>query len=225
MPFSPLPRTFLDDLIRHATGRVVELGCGDGAFARLLAPVGLRPLLLDRRRPIAGSAAGVVADALHPPLPPASVQLLLAANLLRHVARPGPGRPVPPVWRELVAPGGSLYIFEDEPADAPAAVRNYRDLQAYLAGVAPGQRRPLLSARDFRRACGDGKGPGDVAGAWTFGCERNTWPSDAPAVLRMLAGGGRVEAGGAAARLQSAIAASGLDYGYYWWACWHREES
>jgi SAM-dependent methyltransferase len=222
MPFSPLPKTFLEDNRRLGSGTVVELGCGDGSFARLLRGAGARPWLLDRRHPRTGSAAGIVADAQDPPLPDGCVDLLVAANLLRHLAPPTRRRPVPPAWRALVRPGGCLYIFEDEPCAAPAAARNYRDLQVHLARIAPEWRRPLLAARTFARCCAAER---DATGEWSFGRRRNKWPSNPDAVLRFLGGTDAEPDGGEAQRLSEAIAASGLDYGFYWWARWQRREA
>ncbi|MFO7653146.1 MAG: class I SAM-dependent methyltransferase [Candidatus Krumholzibacteriia bacterium] len=206
---------FLDDLhaVRH--GRVTELGCGDGRLAALLRERGVRPLLLDRRRPWQGTSAEVVADACRPPLRAGGWNLVLAASLLRHVHRPRPGEPVPRPWADLVAPGGSLWVFEDEPLSRPRPARNYRDLQGFLSRVVAG-RRPLLSRREFAAACRDGRG------TWRLGSQENRWPVDTAAVLQLLRGTGPVSAG-EAERLCTAIASHGLSYGRFWWARWSPE--
>jgi SAM-dependent methyltransferase len=225
MPFSPLPKKFLEDLTRitQQAGRVVELGCGDGKLAELLRRIGARPLLLDRRHPRLGSAAQVVGDARRPPLRRGTVDLLLAANVIRHLGFPRSNRPVPAVWHDLVAPGGCLYVFEDSPESGTPALNNYRDLQTYLARVAPELRRPLVPRARFATACRRERS----APAWRFGRERNTWPCDIEVVLQLLAGVREEPASpaGEGRELRDRIARDGLDYGYYWWARWERTVS
>lgn len=220
MPFTPLPKTFLDDLDRVRGGRVVELGCGDGLLTAQLRRHGATPVAVDRLRPALGSVADVVADALLPPLAKGSVDLIVAGNLLRQIW-PLPGeRPVPDPWREALAPRGCLYLFEDEPAERPAAARHYRDLQALLARLLPESRRPLLAAATFRRACAADR---DAAG-WSFGAATNRWPVDRRNVLVWLTRP-RLSEGDEVARLSAGIAADGLAYGDYWWARWCQEEA
>lgn len=216
MPFSPLPTTFLDDLTRAGDRGVLELGSADGGFTRLLRERGARVVTLDRRR----SAAAVVGDALAPPLRAGSFAMVVAANLLRHLWRRVDPAQGPTAWRDLLAPGGSLYILEDEPAPAPRAVRNYRDLQTFLAGVYELQRGPLLASGTFAAARRRWRWPG----VWLDGSAPNRWPADPQAVVALLAGE-RLEAGSQADRLRRAIARDGLSYGSYWWTRWRREET
>ncbi len=214
MPFCPLPTTFLDDLKRAGHRGVLELGCGEGGFTRLLREQGATVVALDRRR----AAAALVGDALAPPLRAGSFQMVVAANLLRHLWRRLDPEQGPAVWRDLLAPGGCLYILEDEPARAPRAARNYRDLQGFLARLHDLQRGPLLPCRTFAAARRRWRWPG----SWQDGMAPNAWPADPAAVVALLAGE-RVEVGGEAARLRRAIERDGLSYGSYWWSCWREE--
>lgn len=217
MSFSPLPATFLDDL-RWARGRtVVELGCGDGRFTAVLRRHGARPVGLDRRRPAAGSAAAVVADARRLPLREGSVALLVAANLLRQLW-PLPGRAaVPADWQRCLAPGGRLWVFEDEPTARPASARNYRDLQAFLARLDVWSRRPLLARAEFLRCLGGGP----AADRWRCDAAANAErPGDLGPLLAGLESGGDE---GEGRRLAAAIRRHGLAYGDFWWARWQGE--
>jgi SAM-dependent methyltransferase len=223
MSFSPLPTTLLEELAGRRGEPVVELGCGDGRLSALLEARGCAVWRLDRRPPWHGSAAQVVADAGALPLGEGSVGLLICANLLRHLWPPPGGRVVPDDWRRCLRAGGALFILEDEPRSRPAAVRHYRDLQAFLARVDPGGRRPLLPRQRFEaRLARSGE-----RGGWRTGAGRNRYPADrraAAALLRGTGTGTRDGGEGEAARLARAIARDGLDYGEYWWACWNGAE-
>ncbi len=216
MPFCPLPTTFLDDLARAGERGVLELGSGDGGFTRLLRERGADVVTLDRRR----SGAMVVGDALAPPVRAGSFPMVVAANLLRHLWRRVDAEHGPLAWRDLVAPGGCLYILEDEPVKAPRAARNYRDLQAFLSGLHELQRGPLLSCRTFAAARRRWRWPG----AWRDGMAPNAWSADPAAVIALLSGE-RVENGSVADRLRRAIERDGLHYGSFWWSCWREERT
>lgn len=221
MSFFPLPPTFLEALQTARAGRFVEIGCGDGRFTALLTTAGARPWALDRRPPWVGSVAQVVADGRRLPLLDASLDLLVAANLLHHLWSPRAGSGLLDDWRRCLAPGGRLFIFEDEPAARPLAVRNHRDLQAFLARLDPQRRRPLLARGEFRRRQAGLAG----GGVWRFGRQLN---ETAVADLDSLRGwllGDRQAATGEARRLATAIGEHGLSYGHYWWASWSREGS
>ncbi len=223
MSFSPLPATFLDDLRARARGRgrVVELGCGDGRFTAVLSSAGAAPLRIDRLPPWRGSVADVVADARTLPLADGSCDLVVAANLLRSFWPPPNGAAVPEDWRRCLRPGGALWIFEDEGLARPAAARNYRDLQDFLARIDPWGRRPLLPSARFRARLGAER----AGGRWQLGRQRNTTAvGDREAVLRLLRGAGGA-AGGEAARLEASILRNGLSYGVFWWARWSVEEA
>jgi len=212
MPFCPLPATFLDDLQR-TRGPVLELGSGDGTFTSLLRQAGHEPVTLDRN-PLA--TARIRGDALQPPLR-ACFDLVVAANLVRHLW-PRLREQGPRCWRDLLVPGGTLWILEDEPLADPLPARNYRDLQALLAQLVPAGRQPLLGWAEFqnhRRAW-------NWDGRWDDGRQENTWPLDPAAVNAWLAPGVQ-EPGGEAARLTASIAAHGLSCGQCWWSRWERE--
>jgi len=219
MPFTPLPKTFLDDLARWRRGRVVELGCGDGLLTEQLRDRGVDPITIDRMSPTAGTIAAVVGDAIELPLCREQIDLVVAGNLLRQMWPLPEGAPVPDGWRDALAPAGCLYVFEDEPLSEPPAARHYRDLQVFLARLLPETRRPLLPLATFRRACAGSPG----AAGWSFGLVDNGWPVDRQDVLVWLA---RPDlcAGQEAARLVAAIAADGCSYGRFWWARWSGED-
>jgi SAM-dependent methyltransferase len=218
MPFTPLPKTFLEDLKRTRLGQVVELGCGSGLFTAQLRRCGAQPLAIDRRPRGAGNHADVAADALALPLRRASVDLLVAGNLLRHLWPLADDRPVPYWWYDVLAPSGVLYVFEDEPVAAPRPARNYRDLQAFLARLQPESRRPLLPLKAFSSRC---RGPDDSG--WSFGEAENHWPISRQDVLSWLRRP-NMEAEHEASALVAAIADEGLSYGRFWWARWCRED-
>ena len=217
MSFFPLPRIFLTDLESGADPQVVELGCGDGRFGAVIADAGVRAIGIDRRPRSCGTAADLVGDVVDPPLLPGSVQVLVAANLLRHLDLPGPDA-VPASWTGLLRPGGVLWIFEDEPGDATAGAANYADLQSWLARLVPG-RSPLLSLASFRDCFSPGADEG-----WSFGLAANEYPASVDGALAVLEPDfGDVE--GEAGSLADRIRADGLGYGQYWWARYAPGES
>jgi SAM-dependent methyltransferase len=218
MPFSPLPRIFLEDLRRLGSAGVLELGSGDGRFTALLRERGVAPVTLDRRSPLGGATPLIRGDALRPPLS-GRFAIVVAANLLRHVWPQVAGcGPVP--WQELVAPGGCLWILEDEPLGRPPAVRNYRDLQTMLAQLLPTERAPLLAAAAFRRRRRSWRWPG----GWHDGEEENRWPLAAAPVVAWLQAG-RPRPGGEVDRLLAAIRRDGLSCGRCWWTRWQPQEA
>ncbi len=218
MSFEPLPRAFRDDLAACDRGscHILDLGCGTGAAwtqeLRIAQPVGM-----DRFPPRMGTVAAVVGDAIRAPLRSAAFDLVVASNLLRHLLPNAEGADLISGWQDLVRPGGALYLFEDEPEGAPAGVRNYRDLQAFLARVDPGHRGALVSLVTFRTWCDRWGG----AENWQTGLMRNEMTADTDAVIEMLRGSGSAPEG-EAARLIAAIKTDGLNYGRFWWAAWHR---
>ena len=220
MPFSPLPCPFLDEagalaLRPHVA---VELGCGAGDFGAVLASTGLKVLGLDTGRPLPPDRPAVLGDALRPPLLPGSCDLLIAANLVRHLAPRRPELDFLAAWIGLLRPGGALYVFEDEPRGGPGPAGNYGRLQTLLAKVAPDGRGPLLGRDVFVQKATALQLTVADSGTWT-----NTWPLDARAVLTMLASG-RPEPGGDVARLMRAIGRDGIACGPAWWARLQRED-
>lgn len=214
MPFHPLPTIFTEHLSRldPAFDVVLELGSGEGEFQALVAAAGVRCWGLDRRLPAGESPWDLVGDARRPPLKPGAVTILVAANLVRHLA---PRRRLAEFvtrWRRLLKPGGALYICEDEPGRETAAQRNFEDLQAFLAQLMPETRGELLARDRFAQLVGANIAPTD----WSFGRVRNRTALDSRTVLRFLAGGGPRT--GAVAGLMRRIGRDGLAPGSYWWA-------
>ena len=213
MAFVPLPNQLLDILHRQPDLTVLELGCGDGRFSRILAGEGADVWGLDLVPPARGTVARVVGDARRPPLRPGHWPVVVAANLVRHLA---PDRGVAALvrgWLDLVATGGSLWILEDAPGGTSPAEANFAALQALLAEL-PG-RGPLLGLAGFladMKARSDGIAVTVTAAAE----EENRYPLESLAVLAMLESG-RPAPGTPADHLAQAIAADGVTCGRYWW--------
>lgn len=218
MSIAPLPAPLIDRLDR--AGRVLDLGCGETTLLDGGKRDGALYVALDRRGPTFGSVANLVADALQPPFRRESFDLVVAAQLFRHIGEPGGAAGILSCWQDLVKPGGALYLFEDEPDLADPACANYVALQAFLARLLPERRRPLLPRSRFEAIIG----ATDRATGWTLGSAANELKPDPAAVLAMLQGAARDE-GGEAARLGRRIAADGLSYGRFWWACWTAAEN
>jgi SAM-dependent methyltransferase len=214
MPFDPLPETLTDLLDGPETSRLcaVEFGCGDGRLLNVLRRRGLNCAGLDRMPRIAGSVADVRGDACCPPLRLGSLDLIIAANLVRHLLPAQPTFGFLTIWLSLLKPGGAVLILEDEPTSNPRAAARYRDLQTFLARLCPAERGPLVSGKAFRRKLP----PSLAARVDCFGTAANAWPQNADAVVAMLRAGAPT-AGGEAARLADAISADGLSCGRQWW--------
>jgi SAM-dependent methyltransferase len=215
MSFAPLPKILRNRFaeLDPATAVVVELGSGDGRFLKEIRPLGIEVLGLDRALPGSGVDADLVADACRPPLRDGSCDLVIAANLVRHLAGRRRSLDFLPAWFRLLRPGGSLFILEDEPVRRPRGATAYRLLQDFLSRVMPDGRGPLMGLGEFR----DRIASAGIGGVWEFGGDVNTYPLDADAVVGMLRGAD-LDPGGEAARLADRIAKDGLDPGRYWWA-------
>ena len=221
MSFTPLPTTLstiLADL--HPTrARVVELGSGDGRFTAEIRRTGVSVIGVDRALPATGARASVVGDALSPPVLPGSCDLVLVANLVRHLlpSRPDPG--FLSAWTDLLVPGGWLFILEDEPTPRPKGAVRYRQLQEFLARVVPRGRGPLIGLGTFR----------DILArhrrheGWIFGGDVNRYALDPEPVVAMLRGAD-LDPNGQAARLAADIERDGLDPGRFWWAAHQRPQ-
>lgn len=214
MSFTPLPKTFIDLCLNSdfPSPRILELGCGDGRFREVLTDSDINSWGLDRIGPYGGTVADIVGDALFPPVAPGTLDLLLAPNLCRHLASADPSLGFLARWLEILKPGGSLFIFEDEPDDTPAGVARYRDLQVFLSRLMPESRGPLLPLVEFKTRVSALEFPAD----WNFGLVRNLQTIDPAVVLEMLGQGGEPE--GESGRLMRAIGSDGLDPGCFWWA-------
>jgi len=208
--FDPLPAPLLEALDRSPPGRVVELGCGDGRLARIMAGHRAWPLGMDRVRQPGVDFPFVVGDVARPPLRAGAWDVVVLANLLRHLPEAAIRAELWYSWLDLLGADGDLFILEDEPAVGPGPAWNYMRLQALLAEL-PG-RGPLLPLVEFRRRCR--RGPVRIAAA---GLQANRYPLDATAVGDMLADG-TPPRGSAAAKLAADIARDGIALGSYWWA-------
>ncbi len=214
MAFSPLPTRFTDILadLDPDCSTVLELGSGEGHFQALVAGQGQTCLGMDIRQPLSSTGCDLVGDARRPPLKPGSVSVLVAANLVRHlVPRHKLGQYVAS-WRALLKPGGSLFIFEDEPSQATRPERNFRDLQAFLAQLMPESRGPLMPLKRFQQLV-----TVEPADGWSFGQQFNHETIDAAAVVEFLSGGDGV-ASGLVGGLIKSIGRDGLAPGHFWWA-------
>jgi hypothetical protein len=214
MSFTPLPTIFTDicDDLDSPSSQIMELGCGDGRFREVMTGLGISCWGLDRIGPDCGTVADVVGEAGAPPVRARSLDLVVIPNLLRHMLPVEAGVGFLGRWLELLKPGGSLYIFEDEPGDDSPGEANYRDLQVFLSRLLPESRGPLVPLEKFRT---NSAAFLDRA-AWEFGKVRNRQAIAAEPVLEML--GHQYEPGGEVGRLVKNIGAHGLDPGYYWWA-------
>ncbi len=93
--------------ISGGTTTLLDVGCGDGLFL-LRQPARLRVGLDIRPRPIPGRPVPLVqADALHPPLSPASFDTIFAFDIIEHLAD---DRRFLAAVVELLAPGGTLWL-------------------------------------------------------------------------------------------------------------------
>lgn len=221
MSFAPLP-TILSRILADldpARARVLELGSGDGRFSAEIRRTGVSVMGMDHALPGLGADAVLAGDALAPPVRQGSCDLVLAANLVRHLRPAHPALDFLAAWRDLVAPGGWLFILEDEPTPRPRGAVRYRQLQDFLARVMPSGRGPLIGLGAFRDTL-SGHG---LAEGWTFGGAVNRYPLDAGPVVDMLRGAD-LDPDGQAARLAADIAKDGLDPGRYWWAAHQRPQ-
>jgi SAM-dependent methyltransferase len=216
MPFAPLPAEFLKilDNISDSHAVVLDLGCGEGHFTQMVSRPGIHVFGLDMS--LSGSPGlDLQGDALDPPVLPGSIDLLLAANLVRHLLRGDPEGTFLHKWQKLLKPGGVMVLFEDEPAESPKAVKNYHDVQLFLAQLVGPGRGPLLPWKKFQKIASGQPYPG----SWKFGLEENGTVADPSRVLDFLAGtSGQVAP--EVANLMAGIKMNGLAYGSYWWAQW-----
>lgn len=130
MSFWPFPKTLLDELRAGlALGPGVELGSGEGVLRDRLASVDIHLIATD----IAG-ACDLRLDASRLPFTGQSLGLVVAGNLLRHLAAPARRQLVGEAARVLVH-GGRLLLLEDDPVARTPAEQNYRSTLDLLARV------------------------------------------------------------------------------------------
>ncbi len=217
MSFSPLPDLFLDhfESCLQNSGRVLDLGCGDGEFFALMDHQGVEMVGLDRMGRAAGTVADVVGDVHQPPLQPGSFDMVVAANLFRHIISDDPKAAFLGRWMELLKPGGALFIFEDEPSSRPGPEKNYKDFQDFLFRLMPAGRGPLVPLAEFKVMAG----LANAETRWVSGMDRNEMSPNSDLVLEMLSGDGGKPVG-EPVNLAEAIKRDGLAYGNFWWARW-----
>lgn len=195
-------------------GCVVELGAGEGAFADRLASLGVRPVLVDPRPlPAHGRWPRVRAASPCLPLRDASCGLIVLANTVRHLDGDELGEHARE-WRRCLAPGGELWVLEDDPDDDGPAARNYRRCLELLARTGPGRGGALgwEQARDRLSPV--------LGEAVDHYRETNRTPvEDALAPLGWMRAVGRVPAGEISA-LERDVVREGMAYGRYWFGAW-----
>ena len=112
--------SLLVPLMPAAPARIADLGCGTGSLAILLAEAGYRvsgldlaPAMVKRARAKAGQAGVdaefVVADAMEPPWPAGTFDVLLARHVLWALPSAGIGLDR---WFELLKPDGRMVLIE-----------------------------------------------------------------------------------------------------------------
>ncbi|MBE0567101.1 MAG: methyltransferase domain-containing protein [Krumholzibacteria bacterium] len=220
MPFAPLPGPFLDEAgaLASRPHTVLELGCGGGGLTGILRRLGLQVVALDRVRPLPQGEAALLGDALAPPVRTGACDLVVAANLLRHLAARRRIRDVLAPWTGLLRPGAALYLFEDAPRPARGPAGNYGRLHGLLHRLDPATRGPLLEVAPCLEAARE-LGLRADSGQWT-----NTWPVDPAAVLAMLRSG-RPRVGGEVDDLIAGIEREGIVCGPAWWMRARQDET
>jgi len=218
MSFWPLETSLTDEIRGRAPA--IELGGGDGAFARILTRVGVRPMLLDIDPSMLRAAhprvPAVVGEAARLPLRSGQVQLLSCANLLRSLTDQ-----LDRLAREChraLSRGGCLLILEDDPIASTPAEQNYRDTLALLASVDPRRGKAIGSeavAAPFRAAFGEPS---------LRGVHRNELsvaepmrPLDWLAARRL-----NTERAERVRRLSVNVRRNGMSYGNYWFELYSR---
>ncbi|MSO65499.1 MAG: class I SAM-dependent methyltransferase [Alphaproteobacteria bacterium] len=135
---------YLSDIAWPMGARVVELGCGTGPVARVLAArpevadvlaVDPSPVLIERARELGATIPKLrfaVGDARTLTLPATSCDVVIFHTALCHI--PEPGRALAEAHRILV-PGGWLAVFDGDYATATVATAEHDPLQTCSAAV------------------------------------------------------------------------------------------
>ncbi|MFF8957593.1 class I SAM-dependent methyltransferase [Streptomyces sp. NPDC014894] len=123
----------LDSWLPLGPADVLDVGCGTGSLARLLAEVGhrvtgvdLSPRMVERARVklVAGGLAGrfLVGDAAAPPLGDERFDVVLSRHLVWTLPDPGAALKE---WVSRIRPGGTLVLVEGRWREAGAAADPY----------------------------------------------------------------------------------------------------
>lgn len=218
MSFSPLPVEFLkllEKLQSISNPRILDFGSGSGDFSRLLSGYDLPLWGVDFLPKAAGVDARIRGNAIIPPILVGSLDCILAGNLVRHLLVQDRHGLFLQTWLMLLRPGGSIFLFEDEPGESRCAAGNYNNLQSFLAQLMPSVRGPLFSLSELHQQMPDWT-PDQK---WTTGLVQNELKPDIKAVCSMLRGDpSEMEPNGLVGKLLSDIDRYGLSYGSYWWA-------
>jgi 2-polyprenyl-3-methyl-5-hydroxy-6-metoxy-1,4-benzoquinol methylase len=151
------------DAVPRPCGRALDVGCGDGLFARQIAPLAAHVVAIDRDEAILEAARGagggveyVLGDFLAYPFEPASFDFVLSVTALHHMdAEAALVR-----MAELLRPGGTLAVVglaanvypRDLPRVAAAALadRVYRSTREVYRSEAPRSWPPPTTYREIR---------------------------------------------------------------------------
>lgn len=204
MSFWPFPKTLLDELSRGLEcGPGIELGSGDGRLRRRLKSAGIELIASDLNAP-----SDVRADAVDLPFRPASLGLVVAGNLVRHIPRASRARFFEEVARVL-APGGRILVLEDHPDARTPAESNYRDALRLLARVDTSRG----VAVDLEKVLEESE-PGLVELVWSASLENEEKPDQPLAPADWIeAHAGNLQ--GAVSAHRQEVLAHGMEYGRF----------
>jgi ubiquinone/menaquinone biosynthesis C-methylase UbiE len=136
--------SYLGDLDLKPGARIVEIGCGSGSIARMIADrpsvgdvVGFdpSPILIERARHVSAAASDVsfqVADGRDLPMPDASFDAAVLHRVLSHA--PSPEELVAEAFRVLV-PGGRVVVFDGDYSTITLATGDHDPLEVCVAAM------------------------------------------------------------------------------------------
>jgi SAM-dependent methyltransferase len=105
--YNQLSNALAEAAASHASGRLVDIGCGSKPWAQLFAPYVTEHIGVDPKPPPAPHDVDFVADAYDVPLPDSSADTVLVTEVLEHLEEPV--RALEEV-RRLLRPGGAIII-------------------------------------------------------------------------------------------------------------------
>jgi len=213
MSFWPLATSLVDRLRSDGPqSPLIELGCGEGDFARRLRSLGFSTLGIDVDA--VAAKPDLCADVLHLPFRAHSLGGFVAGNLLRHL-RPEQRGTVAAETARCARPGAFLLVCEDSPVGRGESERNYREALQLLAAF-DARRGPPLSIAEL---------DAQLRPHWprlidSNACENEERVRDPAAPLRWLLGQPRlaVQLRTRCEELAERVARSGMSYGLYEYA-------